>query len=351
LKNVPADMAIARSVCLRVLVRIAGVTLLIAAGVGVIACPQHPGAPSSPEPALLGAQPRLDFLADGGVPNLDAGFNRFMVWVSTDATAEEVKVSCDGVDCPLVSSRARPGAERGVVAVVIDGSGSNSVGPDVCTGCPTDPDGGRVAATKAFFTRLLTNAPLWRAALFDFGPNGNAGFLSTRFIAGYSSVPDDLVAGADLLVGNGGTYIYDAIWDVAPTVAGERLFIDGGIDTPMHLLLVTDGEDTNSTITLPKAVGQAAQLGVMVDSIGYGHSDGGPIPLLAGKAFRDLRLIASATGGFSNIEQTWQLTSTLETIADAYLHGVIELELSLPDGATRVSGHVSVKGRDVPFAF
>lgn len=304
-----------------------------------------------PPPSLLGAQPRLDFLSDGGVPDLDAGFSRFVLWISTEAAASEVSVRCDGVECTVQASRERKGSTRGVVALVIDDSGSNVVGPETCTGCPTDPDGGRGLAAQAFFLKLLGEAPGWRAALFDFGLGPNANFDAVRLIAGYSGSPDDLVAGTQQFEGGSGTYVYDSIWEVAPTVAGERLGLDGGVDVPAHLLLVTDGEDTSSRNALFKAVSRAAELGVVVDSVGYGRSDGGPIPLLAGKAYRDLRLIASATGGFSNIVQTDVLVPTLERIVDAYLHGVVEVELGVPPGTERVSGTVSVSGAQLPFSF
>lgn len=285
------------------------------------------------------------------MPQLDAGADRFVLWVATDAPVDEVRVACADFECPVLSRSTRPGSPQGVVAVVIDDSGSNKADPSTCTGCPTDADGGRIGATKAFFSRLLEPSPGWRAALFDFGPPPNGGFNSTRFIAGYSSVPDDLLLGCDRLAASGGTFVYDAISEVSPTIAGERLGLDGGSDAPAHLLLVTDGEDTNSVVSLPHAVSETAKLGVTVDSIGYGHSDGGPIPLLAGKAFRDLRLIASATQGFSSIGQTEQLRDTLTAVADAYLYGVVQVELALPAGTSHASGTVSVRGTQLPFAF
>ncbi len=303
--------------------------------------------------SLLGAQPRLLLRPDGGVPPVDAGFEEFAVWVATAATPDSILVHCDQIECTVTERIAHPAATAGVFALVVDDSGSNTVDSSVCVGCPTDPDGVRKAAAKTFFRTLFSGGGQYRGALFDFGPaQANASLLSTRMIAGYTRYPENLVTGADQLKSAGGTYIYDSVWDVAPTLAGEALALDAGSEVARHLLIVSDGEDTNSTKNLTTAVTKAASLGVVVDTIGYGRSDGGTIPLLVGKAFRDLRVIAAATGGFCTFTQTSELPVLLEATAESYLAGSVELRVRVPPpGLSSLSGTVSAEGRSLPFRF
>lgn len=260
--------------------------------------------------------------------------------------AGRLNLRCAEGACPVLSQRELPGSRAGALAIVIDDSGSNAATPQTCIGCPTDPQARRKEAVEALAQRLLTRAPGWRVGLFDFGPNTNGGFQGTRLLAGYTSVASDLVSGAHQLEAYGGTYLYDAVVDVAPTVAGEAgaLRPDGGVLVPGHLLLVSDGEDTSSKRSLPEAIAAAKKLGVVIDAVGYGQpGDGGTI-VLADRAYRDLRRLAAETGGVVTIVASDQLPALFALLADAYVDGAAAVTARAPAGQTRVTGSVGLEG-------
>ena len=70
-----------------------------------------------------------------------------------------------------------------------------------------------------------------------------------------------------------------------------------------------------------------------------------------GKAFRDLRLIASTTGGFSAFTQTAGLPALLLAVAESYQQGSVELRVGVPAGASSVKGVATAEGRELPFSF
>jgi hypothetical protein len=300
---------------------------------------------------LLGAEPGPAALDGGPTPD------RFRVFAlertaSGGAVApdpESLAVSCEGAPCPCTGGDTFIGGATGVLAIVVDDSGSNSASPSTCTGCPTDPDDTRVAAVKSFVQTLFSRAPRWRVALFDFGVRANGGFKAARLLAGYTWYPEDLVAGADLLSSGASTWVYDSLDDVLPTVAGERVALDAGA-IPARVLLVTDGEDTHSRSDLENVLAKATTLGIVVDSVGYGQADGGT-PLLASKAFRDLRRIGQATGGVVTFVPTQSLPALFERLARAYAGGYTTRTCAVPAGAASVTGSVSLGADRVSFQF
>ncbi len=297
-------------------------------------------------PAVVGAQPPPR-LTDGGL-----SARTFSVFVATTAgqgfyrtpVAEDFDVQCSAGPCAIVSARVVPGSKEGVLAIVVDDSGSNSALPKVCTGCPTDPEGKRKGAVKNLVRVLLDRAPKWRVGLFDFGPVSINSFRSTRLIAGYTSRVQDLESGADLLKSGGGTYLYDALYAVPDTAVGERRFSfpDGGV--PVRLLIVSDGEDTDSTFSLSQGLDAGVSLGVPFDAVGYGQVDGGSTPYLAPRAYNDLRRCSAATGGLITLVSRDALPTLFEQLAEIYVSGYAELVVDFPTGTTTVSGSVGLKG-------
>lgn len=297
------------------------------------------------EPELLGAQP-APLAVDGG-----PGARTFSVFVAAkDAhgvygapAASAFDVTCAEGPCAILSARNVAGGDEGVLAIIVDDSGSNTAMPSLCTGCPTDPEAKRVVAVKRLARVLLDRAPKWRIALFDFGPVAINTFRTTRLLAGYTSRIDDLEAGADRLSSGGGTFLYDALTQVPGTVAGERRFsFDGG--APAHVLVVSDGEDTHSTYTLAMGIDAGLQNRVPFDAVGYGEVDGGSTPYLAAKAYQDLRRCSSATGGLVTLVSRDRLPALFEQLAEVYVAGYTELIVELPTGSTAVSGSVGLQG-------
>lgn len=317
----------------------------------LLACGGGGGGGGTGAVELLGAEPG-PAAPDGG-PAPDS-FRVFALERTASGGAvapepERLEVSCDGASCPCTGGDTFTGGTTGVLAIIVDDSGSNSASPSTCTGCPTDPDDTRVAAVKAFAQALFSRAPTWRVALFDFGVRPNAGFKAAQLLAGYTSYPEDLGAGADLLYAGGSTWVYDSLDDVLPTVAGERAALDAGT-IPARVLLITDGEDTHSVTALEDVLAKATTLGVVVDAVAYGQADGGA-PVLASKAYRDLRRIGQATGGVVTFVPTQSLPALFEQLARAYAGGYTTRTCAVPPGATSVAGSVGLGGDKVSFRF
>lgn len=328
--------------------RIGSVGCLVAL---VLSCGSPSSGPGASAPLLLGAQP-APALPDGG-----PGVAEVTLWVVAKGSdgslhspaPESVTVTCPG-GCAVARTRAYAGGREGVLAVLVDDSGSNTAAATVCAGCPTDPEKKRVQALQALFSTLLSEAPGWRIGLFDFGlAKMTSVFVSTNHLAGYSSRLDDLNGAAETLTSGGGTTLYDGIADVAPTAAGEgRARFGGDAGVPVRVLVVSDGEDTHSTKKLSDVLAEANRLGVTVDAVGYGARDGGVYPNLAGKAYRDLRTIGLSTGGAVDLVSREALPARFEQLGRAYPSGWLELVVTRPSSA-RFTGTVSVGGAETTF--
>ncbi len=307
-----------------------------------------PGPDGAQGPVVLGAEP-FPQLPDGG-----AGPPFAALWVaerSADGAlrapaVDSVSVSCQG-GCEVQGATRVAGGERGVLAIIVDDSGSNEESPNVCAGCPTDPDKKRAAGVKELARALLARAPQWRVGLFDFGILTNpALFDVTNHLAGYTSRAQDLVDAADRFRAGSGTPLYDSIAEVTPTAAGERVASFGSEEVPVRVLVISDGEDTGSRRALSAVLDAGAHLGVSVDCVGYGAVDGGVYPNLAGKAYRDLRTIALEANGFVALVDRDGLPALMRTAGEAYPSGWVRVVVSR-QGA--LQGEVSIGGRSTPF--
>jgi hypothetical protein len=301
--------------------------------------------------AVLGVEPEP--LLDGG-PSPSS----FTVYAAEQAgdgglaapDPSRLQVQCAGASCACAGGSTYDGGARGVLAIIVDDSGSNSASAGTCRGCPTDPDGVRVTAINQLAATLLARAPGWRLALFDFGFGANGGLKATRLLAGYTSYPESILAGTVRMREGSSTYLYDSVDDALASVAGERAALDGGA-LPARVLLVTDGEDTSSVTPLGQVIARAQQLGVVVDTVGYGGTvDGGAI-ILASSAFRDLRYLARSTGGLVTFVPTPQLPALFDRLADALVGGYSTRSCTLPPGATAVGGSVGLEASTAPFWF
>lgn len=327
----------------------AGVVL----GVLLSACAQRDGGAVASRALVLGVEP-VPGPDDAGAPA-----TALVAWVGALTedgvlglpTPSSIAVTCQGGPCaPLDEGVQRPGANAGVLAIIVDNSGSNGAAPARCLGCPTDPKNQRAVAVREVIRRLLGRAPAWRVGLFDFGWNPNGGRVATAQLAGYSSFAADFDPAIDAWYPGHSTYLYDAMVDVMPTVAGERASFDGGV--PGRVLIVSDGEDTSSVKSLSQGLSLAKQWGITVDTVGYGQrSDGGAV-VLAPRAYRDLRRIATETGGFCTIVSADELPALFARIGELYVAGYAERRFAMPADAGAVEGQVGLRDDGpVPFRF
>lgn len=302
--------------------------------------------------------PGADVPGDAGLPA-----TQFTAWVGAldghggfaMPEPKNIQVTCEqpaAACAPVDDGVRRSGSGRGLLAIVLDDSGSNDAYPSDCPGCPTDPDGLRVDAIRVLLHRVLGRAPGWRIALFDFGNDTTGRNEAAAMLAGYSSYEADFSPALGKIEAGGGTYIYASIVDVLPTLLGEQAAAkgDGGTLPPARILLMSDGQDTSSD-SLQDAIAAAQDAGVIIDTIGYGQrSDAGTVVLTA-KASRDLRNIAYGTGGLCSIVSTDELPALLARIGELYVAGYAERRFQMPAGAASVRGQVGLGEATASFFF
>jgi len=309
--------------------------------------PPGPGA-EPVEGLLLGAQPvpgpddagvaATEFVAWAGALDGEGGF--------TLPEPAGITATCEvpGPCMPSSGGVKRPGTARGLLAIVLDDSGSNGASPNICVGCPTDPDEKRVEAIRVLLRRVYGRAPAWRIALFDFGWNANGGRIAATLLAGYTSYEADFDAALDAITPGYSTYIFDSIVDVVPTLAGERAALaDAGTpDVPARILVVSDGEDTSSVKTLAEALALAKLHGVAIDTVGYGQRGDAGTVVLANRAYRDLRRLAVETGGFCTVVSSSELPALFARVGELYVAGWSERRFTVPEGGAQVRGRIAI---------
>lgn len=283
--------------------------------------------------------------ADGGA----AETARAVLFRTADANPPTSTVSCGGgVTCSAVGQGSVPGSSRGTLLILVDSSGSNEDVDAKCIGCPTDPERKRVDGVKRLVNRLLFEAPEWRIGVADFGSfKPTNGFRVARILGGFSSRAPDLSASADNLTAVAGTPLFDGLWDLMPATKADFVtaFADAGLpSTSVRVLVLSDGEDTLSQRKLPEVVAWAVDAGVAIDCVGYGSPGDGGLPILAPKAWRDLRALAFGTGGFVGVVSRDELPTLLDDVGFVYVRGFDTVDLSLspaqPVGST-VQGSVN----------
>ncbi len=96
------------------------------------------------------------------------------------------------------------------------------------------------------------------------------------------------------------------------------------------------------------------EVGVPVDTVGFGPASDAGLPIITAKAMHDLRKLSLGTGGFSLISDTDSLESLFESVSAAYDVGLTERVFKVgapPDAGTPITGDVWLGGSSVPFTW
>jgi von Willebrand factor type A domain len=204
-----------------------------------------------------------------------------------------------------------------------------------------------VEAAKAFIETLYQHAPGWYGALMQFGPSTSEGFLVTNNLSGYTREPSVLQATAEELSSQGGTPLWDSLSEVLDSMEGEAQLRFGKPGSAgRQLLVISDGEDTDSSTRLEAVVEKARRLGIAINAVGFGAQDGLTGPIMSSRAIADLRRVARQTGGFCTIIQADALPGAFEEIARATIAGYVEVQLGFhgkPVSRTGVEGTLHAK--------
>jgi hypothetical protein len=228
---------------------------------------------------------------EGETPDVNYVINVFEP-AGTTATIEEVATN--------------PSEEVGTFSILLDSSGSmeNSFTSGVCDTCPHDPSRLRVQAAKSLTKEVLGKLPESRMGLFDFGPGATDGFSTTRVLTPYTSDIETLQQGADATVSDGGTFIYDSLCEIVSYMDGDIKEHFSARPITKAIVLVSDGQDTESTqCSLEDVIAKAKGLDIPIHVIGLGPASEDFQELFNTAEtnedlLKDLRRLANETGGF-----------------------------------------------------
>ncbi len=258
----------------------------------------------------------------------------------------------EGTTATLEEIATNPAEEVGTFSVLLDSSGSmeNTYTSGVCDTCPHDKSRLRVEATKRLSKEVLKKLPESRMGLFDFGPGASDGFQTTRVLTPYTSDIDTLQNGANATVSDGGTYINDSLCEILDYMNGDIQEHFQTKPITKAIVLVSDGQDTESTFcTLDDVIEKAKTLEIPIHVVGLGPAseDFQELFNTAEKnddLLTDLRRLAAETGGFyASVTSERDVVELAEVIAigltGGYTTTTVVLE-PIPESGTEVVGEI-----------
>jgi tight adherence protein B len=212
---------------------------------------------------------------------------------------------------PVLGTGVSPAtALAGGVALVIDASESMK-GP---------PIRGAMYAARAFAARRNVNQ---RLALVTFNASNT---LALPFTGSQAKIETALAKTPRLAFG---THIYDAVATAVAQIQAAR--VESGV-----IVVLSDGGDTGSTLSLDQATALANKAHVRIYSVG-----------LRGATFRpgSLEGLAAATGGsYSEARNTTELAQVYNQLGLKLAHQYVVTYKSLLDPGTKANVSVSVAG-------
>lgn len=248
--------------------------------------------------------------------------------------------------------------EVGTFSVILDSSGSmertyqpDENGVSVCATCPHDPERRRVAATQALTKEILARSPESRLGIFDFGagPSEESDFKVTRVLQNYTSDASLLNSGAELTEGAEGTYIYDSAMEVLDLMNGDIQQHFQTKPITKAIIVISDGEDTESTRTLQDVITRANELEIPIHVVAIGkasdkfmesyQTDDDNTAIVT-----DFQRLANETGGFyATVSNNDDLVALAEAIALGLTGGYEKLVTTIepiPTCGTVVKGKI-----------
>ena len=258
----------------------------------------------------------------------------------------------------IESSDVVDGHDAGELLILVDGSGSlENYG---CSACPTDPDRHRVEAVKLLTKTLHDCASDWKVGLSAFGTNiRSPGYEYTEVLVNYSIDTLELVGAADDLDSDGGTPLWDSVYENLTALNQEVEKHDTEYEWESRgrgLIVVSDGEDTESLRTVAEVVNKANRYDLPVSVVALGSSSDLQASY-SSYAIEELRTMAKETGGFyASVSDSSELPKLAQDVAGAYCGGYTDLRVRFdapPESGELVHGQVKFAGSPIlaPFAF
>lgn len=314
---------------------------------------------------LLGVNPAASFPSTGQV-------NFGLVQMQEDGTNaagddKEQDVFVDVTDPPGTKAtvdtvETEPVYDKGSFTLLIDSSGSmeKSYNSGVCDLCPYDSERRRVDAAQILIQEVLKRAGESRMAVYEFDPdadaNREAGDTSasvTTELVGYTSDQSALDAATKKTGSNGGTYIYDSLLEILDTMDTDIKAHFQTEQVNKAIIVITDGEDTESLASLDQVVAEAQRLDVPIHVIGLGKASENFRDLYQtdennSALVRSLQELASETHGFYlSVNNDEDLSALGERVGLALAAGHDEVKVTLdpvPQPGTVVKGNIGLAG-------
>ncbi len=282
--------------------------------------------------SLLGVMPDPDFAKEGSE---NAGKVRIAIGAVDDSfipikpSVKKLRIeTAEGEEVPVDEVEEVEGDDLGYFAILVDGSGS--VENYGCTGCPSDPNRIRIEAVQQLSESLSACGPDWQQGLFEFGLYAvSNGFDYTYQHTSWTTDADEIVAAADHLGSEGGTFVWDSTWEVLDklTKAHDNDGGEGGVG----IVVLSDGADLGYGHNVNQLIAHANEIGVRVHTVGFGVAADGS-EFQDRNAVEDLSRLALETGGsYGYVSDVSQLPDLAEAIAYAQCGGHSQLVVTWPE--------------------
>ena len=292
------------------------------------------GLPPVSDAFIIGITPASDFSASGLVE---------FALLPQDAAGEAIIAGSQRglevtirIEVPANTTTAREGETLNqpdpsvqlVTALDLDSSGSMST---------NDPGALRKDAAKAFIDQLGEQD---QVGIFDFGPGRTPEFSVTRLLIDFTADKQAAKAAVDRVLSAGGTPMFQSIIEVLEHF--NQAFGPGSANR--SLVVLGDGLP-GSGATLAQACDKAADVGIPINTIGFGPAaDRSPTTNTdAVRVLRDLAVCSS--GAYNGVVAAEDLAETFRNFGQATRSGSVEILVRfepIPAPRTRVSGTVEV---------
>ena len=327
--------------------------------------------------SVFGTTPSSNFSQDGSIafsvlPRRDE---------NGDTSESDITVNVkndDGTytECEYSGKEEVEGSEFNSLALLMDNSGSmereypEEEYQDLCLTCPHDPSRLRVEAGQKLLSTLAGNIGENRVALVEFSVDASSGTAST-YVVNFTSETDAVskamtsIGGSEMV----GTPLYDSLLEIVPETQKDaedfetalslegRTNSEGEEATVQRVVLVlSDGDDRDSSATLDQAIEAAQANNVIIHAIGLGPASASfdDVHLQTEDqtvAVQDLQKLADSTGGFyASVHDPAALEELFGIIAKSLTSGyelneyVCKPNGELPDSGEKMTGTITVDG-------
>lgn len=309
----------------------------------------------------LGAIPSQNFSNsssdDFGVVQLSIGGSRIMNSPFVPLV-DLLEIESDQSIVHIESTERVNGNDSGELLMLVDGSGSlENYG---CSSCPTDPDRYRVEAVQLLSKTLQECSSDWRIGLSSFGTERiSTGYSYTEVLVDYTNETQELMEAADGLDSIGGTPLWDSVYENLNRFQDEVQKYDTEYSYQSRgqgLIVVSDGEDTDSLTSTVEVISRAQEMGIPVSIVALGASSDLEEDY-SKYAIEELREVAHNTGGFyATVSSVEDLPHLARDVAGAYCGGYQNLTIKFdtpPTSGEIVEGNIKVLGTSLlsPFSF